>query len=774
MALKEEKKPTEGRSPAWLTLLFFAGAIALYLGRRVVVQWETASLSLVGVGVAAMLVATALRFAPMFRPRGQASEIARMMDGLQVLGLVAVGLFFATTEAGVTALGLGGKERETAVAAIDVTWLILLTVSITGLSFAELALRPMRDAAHLEGKRVREAAVSGMSLALAACYCSLLVYAAAQQEAQADFSYFKTSEPGEATVKLLEKAAEPVVVTAFFPTVSEVRKEVSGYLAKLSERTGNLEYKLVDRLLEPGLADDLKVVSDGSVVLSRGDSRQTLMVGTKLAKARQKLVKFDGEFHEKLLKLLERKRTVYLTTGHGELNESRSDDERAEGRSADLVKRLLEQNNYRVRDLGLSDGLGSAVPDDADVVLVLGPTQPFAPEEIATLKRYADAGGKLLMALDADAVVASNRVGGEAPDLPVGSGAGEQPAAAPGAQPAGAADAQPAAAASADAAAGEAAKPAAAWLEELAESVGMKFVPTVLADERNHVVARNDPSDRVILPTNRFSSHASVSTLSRSSARAGVVVLGASYLSEAGPAAGGPTVTLRSLPTVFNDDDRNFSMSQGEERKSYNLAMAIEREVTSERAPNDPPEGADTQADAGAQETKASDTEAAPKDAEEGAADDAKKATAKDTADSNEKADSDKNADGEEKEAPRLRGFVVADADVFSDLLMSRAVGNQMLMVDAMRWLIGEESLAGELESEEDVAIEQTKQEDLAWFYGTIFGVPGLVLGAGLWTSRRMRRPKRRASDESGRQAKARQRDEDQRDEDQPRKGGEK
>src|SRR5690606_36833978 len=124
--------------------------------------------------------------------------------------------------------------------------------------------------------------------------------------------------------------------------------------------------------------------------------------------------------------------------------------------------------------------------------------------------------------------------------------------------------------------------------------------------ERNHVVARNEPSDRTILPTNRFSSHASVSTLSRSSAQAGVVLLGASYLSDAGPAAGGPTVTLRSLPTVFNDDDRSFTMSQGEERKSYNLAMAIEREIaTSAVDPKYHAEGAATGADAGAPKTKA-------------------------------------------------------------------------------------------------------------------------------------------------------------------------
>jgi hypothetical protein len=261
----------------------------------------------------------------------------------------------------------------------------------------------------------------------------------------------------------------------------------------------------------------------------------------------------------------------------------------------------------------------------------------------------------------------------------------------------------------------------------LAAFVDMKFVPTVLADERNHVVARNDPSDRAILPTNRFSSHASVTTLTRSGAQAGVIVLGASYLTAVEGGASKATPTLRSLPTAFNDDNRDFSMSPGEARKSFNLAMALERDLPAE--PEPAPEAARADAGAAAEEEPAEpEKEPMPGDVEQ--------------------------------EGKRLRAFVVADADVFSDLLLSRAIGNQMLIVDAMRWLVGEESLAGELENEEDVTIEQTKQEDLAWFYSTIFGVPALVLGGGLWTNRRLKRsrtaqrPKPPSNDASSRDPK--------------------
>ena len=53
-----------------------------------------------------------------------------------------------------------------------------------------------------------------------------------------------------------------------------------------------------------------------------------------------------------------------------------------------------------------------------------------------------------------------------------------------------------------------------------------------------------------------------------------------------------------------------------------------------------------------------------------------------------------------------------------------------MLFIDAIRWLGGEESFTGAISTTEDVKIEHTKQKDLVLFYGTIFVVPSLVLGA--------------------------------------------
>ncbi len=114
-------------------------------------------------------------------------------------------------------LGEAFSSESSAPDVLTVVWVSLVSVSVAAVLFGEWSLQGMRESAHVESSRVRFAVTSGAVLALAAGYSSLLVYAAAKQEAKADFSYFKTSEPGELTLKLVEQIGDKVKVTAFFP-----------------------------------------------------------------------------------------------------------------------------------------------------------------------------------------------------------------------------------------------------------------------------------------------------------------------------------------------------------------------------------------------------------------------------------------------------------------------------------------------------------------------------------------------------------------------------
>ena len=78
-----------------------------------------------------------------------------------------------------------------------------------------------------------------------------------------------------------------------------------------------------------------------------------------------------------------------------------------------------------------------------------------------------------------------------------------------------------------------------------------------------------------------------------------------------------------------------------------------------------------------------------------------------------------------------MRALVFGDAEMFGDRVLGRLALNAAVAADGVRWLGREEDLAGEVVSEEDVPMVHTRQEDVAWFYGIIFGAPALVLLLG-------------------------------------------
>jgi hypothetical protein len=85
------------------------------------------------------------------------------------------------------------------------------------------------------------------------------------------------------------------------------------------------------------------------------------------------------------------------------------------------------------------------------------------------------------------------------------------------------------------------------------------------------------------------------------------------------------------------------------------------------------------------------------------------------------------------------RAFIIADSDCFSDEAIVMP-GNELLTLDVMHWLMGDEQYQGLVSSEVDLPVTHTRKQDVAWFYSTIFLAPALVLGAGYVTTKKRRR----------------------------------
>ncbi len=647
MAVKsKEAAPKEGAKPAkeapvatgpggldklapYLGAGFVVSLGLVFVGERLLGTMEGARMAVSGLGVAGALGTTVLRFLLVAGQKDpERQRIERALGVLQIVGLLSVGLYFlANTTVGRGLVGIADAapdKRARFDGATTVAWIVLSGLSIAPIIFGEAALAPMRRAPRVEVRRIYAAAATGLTLALAAAYAALFTYAAGEMQVKVDYSYFRTSKASESTKKIVAAANEPIEVRAFFPPLNDVGNEVAAYLADIAQAAPNFKYGFYDRLLYPQLAKDNKVSQDGEIVILKGPSRESLKLDKEMSKAAAKLKTLDADFQKVLLKATKDARNVYVTVGHGELNEGSST---AEGRSGKLMRRILEGQNYTVKDLGLVQGLATDVPEDAALVIIFGPTQAFSAPEVASLERYAKRGGKLLIALDTDAK-------------------------------------------------GD--------LGPVANIAGLAFDPTVVTTTDQFFVPRHrNASDKANLISNRFSSHASVSTLSRISSRA-VVLVPISGSLEKKQTDAKIDFVLRSSSGTFGDKNGNFELDGDEKKATFNLAAAVSVPLA---------DGVDKTKVKGPEET---------------------------------------------------RMFVIADADCLSDLAIGFAETNQVFFVDAVRWLSGDESFSGEITTPEDVRIQHTKQNDNYWFYGTIIGAPALLFGVGLLVTRRPRRTGRR------------------------------
>ena len=529
-------------SPWWASLVFGAGLLFLFIGERIFGYQPSARAVLDVIALVAIVGITAVRAYTTMVTKGARRNVERALLLCQVGVLVALVLYVFTTHWGLSHLHLTEKGADKVETVLTVLWVILMIVSIVPMFMIEMSLgTALRTAVDIKGgsdegieyMRVRDIGWSGLSVAFAMAFLMVTCNVGSERNIQRDVSYFKTSSPGESTKNIVAASQDPVKVLLFFPQPNEVLDQVDDYFEALSSATGKVEIEKHDRLIDAELAGKYKVTKDGTIVLVRGtgdkEKSGTIDVDTDLQKARNgsKLRNFDREVNTQLRKLLAEKRKAYLTSGHGEVTDPESVPPDLKGkipeRRTTAFKKRLADLDYEVKDLGLVD-LVKDVPQDASVVIVLAPTVPLQPAEWASLERYLDRGGRLLIALD------------------------------PTAEPS---------------------------MSGLESKFGLKFNPGHLTDDQAFLPQRGNASDRRFVITTQFSAHASTTALSRA-ARSGLVLIDSGALEDVPFTTKGnenpkKTITIHSMDTSWLDYDNNFAFdSSTEKRQKWNIAAAIE------------------------------------------------------------------------------------------------------------------------------------------------------------------------------------------------------
>lgn len=595
-----------------VSMLLGLGLVLLFLGERVV-EPGTARNVTSALGLLLSVAAFGLR---LWRTRAadeQRKGVESTLLGLQAIVLSALAVYAAQsgwmTQVGGELLSATSPRLAGALSAL---WPALLLTALLPLLLVEMAYRAMARAPQVEKGRIQDALYSGVGLAWVAVFSFAALYVATERDVKWDLSYFRTARPGEVTKKAVTGLEDTLEVAVFFPPANEVSEQVQTFFKELLGLSPYLKLEAYDKDLNPAEAKARGVTSNGTVVLSRGERRETLLLGQELEKSRSQLRNLDQEVQKRLFSLIKSRKTVYLTRGHGERTKDKTLATDTRTHIA-LLYEALKAQNYDLRELSAAEGLANEIPKDAAAVLVIGPTSAFQDSEVSALSRYFETGGRLMVALDPEA------------GLP---------------------------------------------MDALLAAFGVKFTPEILANDRAHGRKSNQLSDRTLIGTNTYSSHPAVSTNSRM--QYPLFFMGAGHFEALPKMPPGVSMdfAVRSLPTTWNDVNGDFQPTPPlETRESYGLVAASSRQA--------------------------------------------------------------------QKEEGEGRALLLGDSDALADEVLQASPGNVYLAVDALKWLLGDEALAGTTQIERDVPIQRTRSQDVFFFYSTIFLAPAGVLGAGFWASRR-------------------------------------
>ncbi len=202
-----------------------------------------------------------------------------------------------------------------------------------------------------------------------------------------DWTEASTHSLTSQTTKVLEGLEREVHVTALYAAIAAA--PARDLLDRYTFESDKVVVEFVDPQAQPGRLAEIDVAAErlegGLLHVAIGDeSVQVREIDeAALTTAIVKLTRLE-------------QKKVYFVLGHNE--RPVEGDGAADGEGFSFAKEALENENYQVATLLLATL--ADVPDDADVVVLAGPTRPLHESEHGALRRYVERGGSLMVMLD--------------------------------------------------------------------------------------------------------------------------------------------------------------------------------------------------------------------------------------------------------------------------------------------------------------------------------------------------------------------------------------
>lgn len=213
-------------------------------------------------------------------------------------------------------------------------------------------------------------------------------FVAARHHKAFDFSNNQVNSISEQSKKILSSLDADLNVKYFYKTGAERAEENKKLFRELVKHYQDVSSKVKLEIAEinerPSLAKEF------------GANKGTGEAFVEYKGNKNRIENFEEQdFTNAIIKMTRKeKKNIYFLKGH---NERSLDDEKSET-SLFGFKQMLEKNSYNVKKISLASGI--AIPADANVLVIAGPTQDFQTSEIKVIEDYLNNGGNLYLMLD--------------------------------------------------------------------------------------------------------------------------------------------------------------------------------------------------------------------------------------------------------------------------------------------------------------------------------------------------------------------------------------
>ncbi|MGA2363513.1 MAG: Gldg family protein [Candidatus Aminicenantales bacterium] len=271
------------------------------------------------------------------------------------------------------------------------TWIIrpqnkavILALGLAGLisliAYAVLHLSSLK-----KGFRRKSFIYSGNTLLVVVIVLAILGlanYFLSKHNYRADFTAAKIHSLSDQSVTVLKNLKTDISIKGFFREGNYSRVAMENLLKICAYHSARIKFEFIDPDKNPGLVKRYDVTQDGTTVFEAGGKESRITASS------------EEDITNALIKVTRAgKKVIYFLEGHGEATLAETGDS-----GYSTAKTELEKLSYEVKKQSLA--LADSFPKDCALLIVPGPQKDLLPNELDTINKYIQDGGRVFFMVD--------------------------------------------------------------------------------------------------------------------------------------------------------------------------------------------------------------------------------------------------------------------------------------------------------------------------------------------------------------------------------------